>query len=113
MTPYIDNIYDVYLKTDEIIYGLTTDENYNEEIRPKDSFIEFQTKFGNWGAKKEYPTILSFIIAIILPIIGLIFVENQAKYKEIKYGKNNGLTILSLTISLLWWIIFIFIISFL
>ena len=92
-TPYIDNIYDVYFKIDEIL-----SLEFNEE-EPK------LARFGKWGAKKEYPSILSLLIAIVLPLIGFVFVENQAKYKEIKNGKNNGLTITALTISSLWWIV--------
>lgn len=102
-TPTLENIYNVYFKIDEIVF--------NDNNRPLDKFYEMDTRWSKWGAKKEYPGILSLIVAVVLPLIGLTFVENQAKLKEFKYGKNNGLTILSFTISILWWLIVIILIG--
>lgn len=104
-TPCLIDINDVFLKIDTIIYG----EEDNPE-RPIDRYKELESKVNNWGSKKEYPNIVSILVAIFLPLVGLIFVENQAKYKEFKYGKNSLLTIFAITISLVWWLLFIIII---
>ena len=105
-TPCMDNIYDVYFKADDIIYGEVSVDRY-EETRPVDKLIEFENKVDNWGSKKEYPAILSLLVAILLPFLGLIFVSNQSKYKEMKYGKNNGIMIASLIISAIWVVLII------
>ena len=59
-------------------------------------------KLALWGSKKEYPTIISLLIGIFIPIIGLIFVGNQIKFKSDENDKVNGLFLISLLISLIW-----------
>ena len=39
-------------------------------------------KLALWGTKKEYPTIISLIIAVFIPAVGLIFVGNQLRFKS-------------------------------
>ncbi len=57
-----------------------------------------------WGSYKEYPSIVSILISILLPVIGLLFVVNQTRFKTDNDGKAHGLFVVSMIISLLWWI---------
>ena len=59
-------------------------------------------KLALWGTKKEYPTIISLIIAVFIPVVGLIFVGNQLKFKSDEDDKARGLFALALILSLLW-----------
>lgn len=95
----IHRICESYDELNNIVFG----EDYRE---PEEEALLFRIdgKISSWGKKNEYPAILSVLVSIILPLIGLVFVLNQAKYKEFKYGKNSGVMILSITISLLWWL---------
>ena len=70
---------------------------YKEEIQ--DSLLE---KMDGWGAKKEYPSIVSALVGIFLPIIGMLFVMNQVKIKEIKYGRPTGLLTVGVVASAFW-----------
>ena len=54
------------------------------------------------GAKKEYPAIVSVLVALFVPFFGLWFVSNQKEFKELKNGKATGLMGLALFISALW-----------
>lgn len=56
-----------------------------------------------WGTKKEYPSIISILIAILLPIIGFIFVGNQMKFKKDLDGKVHGLFLVSVLLCVIWW----------
>ena len=74
---------------------------------------ELLNKYWGWGSKKEYHSIVSILIAIIFPIIGLAFVNNQAHFKLDKNEKAHGLFLIALLISLLWWgLLFLLIIIF-
>ena len=71
-------------------------------------------KLSLWGTKKEYPTIISILIAVFIPVLGLIFVGNQINFKADNDGKAHGLFALALIVSFLWWaaviiLVFIFI----
>lgn len=54
------------------------------------------------GAKKEYPSIVSVLIALFVPFFGLWFVSNQKEFKELKDGKATGLMAVALVISAFW-----------
>ena len=93
-TAYIDDIYDVYGKLDEIIFK---DREY--EALMKDQLID---KLDGWGAKKEYPSIVSILVALFIPFFGLWFVSNQMEFRKLKNGKATGLMAVALTISVFW-----------
>jgi len=59
-------------------------------------------KLALWGTKKEYHTIISLIIATFIPLVGLIFVGNQLRFKSDENGKAHGIFALALILSLLW-----------
>lgn len=93
-TPDIANVYDSYDKLNEIVFK---DREFTEDV--KDQLID---KLDGWGSKKEYPTIVSILVAIFIPFFGAFFVPNQKKYKELKNGKTTGLMAMALVISTLW-----------
>ena len=93
-TEEIDNVYDVYYKLDEIVF---VDREYDVEI--KDQLID---RLDGWGSKKEYPSIVSVLVALFIPFFGLFFVSNQKEFKELKNGKATGLMAIALVISALW-----------
>ena len=93
-TLQMEDICDVYDKLKEIIFVDRENELENRET--------LEEKLDNWGKKKEYPTIVSILVAMFLPIIGCFFVKNQADYKEFKKGKVSGLMQFSIFISILW-----------
>ena len=64
-------------------------------------------EISRWGAKKEYPNYVSFLIAILLPVIGLIFVSNQKDIKNFRYGKQTRLMSVAISISVIYWLIFL------
>lgn len=100
-TPQLDKVLDTCDKIDEIVFK---DREYKEEIQ--DSLLE---KMDGWGAKKEYPSIVSALVGIFLPIIGMLFVMNQVKIKEIKYGRPTGLITVGVVASAFWILTFIII----
>lgn len=66
--------------------------------------FKIERKIIGWGAKKEYPSIISILVSIFVPIVGLFFVGNQVEYRKLKYGhSSNLLLVLSSIISALWW----------
>ncbi len=65
--------------------------------------MKFFNKLSLWGSKKEYHTSISILISILIPVIGLLFVSNQIKFKTDNDGKAHGLFALAMIISLLWW----------
>ena len=70
-------------------------------------------KYWSWGSKKEYNSIVSILVAIIFPIIGLAFVNNQASFKLDYNHKAHGLFLIALLISVLWWgVLFLLLIIF-
>jgi len=91
---YIDDIYEVYGKLDEIIFK---DREYEPVM--KDQLID---RLDGWGSKKEYPSIVSILIALFVPFFGLWFVSNQKEFKELKNGKATGLMAVALVISAFW-----------
>jgi len=93
-TPEIVDAYEVYGKLDELIFK---DREYEEVI--KDSLLG---KLDGWGSRKEYPAIVSFLVALFIPFFGLSFVQNQVEYKELKNGKASGLMAVAVVISALW-----------
>ena len=103
-TEEIDNVYDVYYKLDEIVF---VDSQYQTEI--KDQLVD---KLDGWGAKKEYPSIVSVLVALFIPFFGLFFVSNQKEFKELKNGKATGLMAIALVISALWVLAIILFIAF-
>ena len=93
-TPEITDACEVYGKLDEIVYK----DRKDEEII-KESLIG---KLDGWGSRKEYPAIVSFLVALFIPFFGLSFVQNQVEYKELKNGKASGLMAVAVVISALW-----------
>ncbi len=93
-TSEIANVYDLYDKLNEIVFK---DREYTEDV--KDQLID---KLDGWGSKREYPTIVSVLVAIFIPFFGVFFVSNQKEFKELKNGKATGLMGMALTISALW-----------
>ena len=93
-TVYIDDVYEVYNKLDEIIF-----KDKEHEVEMKDQVID---KLDGWGSKKEYPSIVSVLVALFVPFFGVWFVSNQKEFKELKNGKATGLMGLALFISALW-----------
>ncbi len=93
-TANIDNVYEVYGKLDEIIF---IDREYENVM--KDQLID---KLDGWGAKREYPSIVSVLIALFVPFFGVWFVSNQKEFKELKNGKATGLMAVALVISAFW-----------
>ena len=93
-TPELDNVYDTYEKLDEIVFK---DREYETII--KDQLYE---KLDGWGSKKEYPAIVSILVAIFLPFFGIFFVMNQNKFRELKNGKATGLMAVAFVISAIW-----------
>ena len=59
-------------------------------------------KLDGWGSRKEYPAIVSFLVALFIPFFGLRFVQNQKEFKELKHGKATGLMAVAVVISTLW-----------
>ncbi len=78
------------------------EEIIEEEFEDK-LYYKVERKIVGWGAIKKYPIILSFLIAIIVPFLGLFFVGNQVDLREIEGKKLTFILGLSLLISLLWW----------
>lgn len=64
--------------------------------------VNILKKYFDWGARKEYATILSIIVAILIPIFGFPFVMNQAQIKEIGHGKINGLMLFAIFVGMLY-----------
>lgn len=95
-----DMIMDIYSSYDRMNECIFQDYEIEET---EYWYYKVEGKVSNWGKRREYPAILSVIISILLPLIGIVFVFNQAKLKEFIYGKNNGLVLLSIVISLFWW----------
>ena len=93
-TPEIVDAYEVYGKLDEIIFK---DREYEEIM--KDQVLD---KLDGWGSRKEYPAIVSFLVALFIPFFGLFFVQNQNKFKELKNGKATGLMAVAYVISAFW-----------
>ena len=93
-TPEIVDAYEVYDKLDELIFK---DREYEEII--KDQVLD---KLDGWGSRKEYPAIVSFLVALFIPFFGLRFVQNQKEFKELKHGKATGLMAVAVVISTLW-----------
>lgn len=93
-TSEIANVYDLYDKLNEIVFK---DREFTEDV--KDQLID---KLDGWGSKREYPTIVSILVAIFIPFFGAFFVSNQKKFKELKNGKATGLMGMALVISTLW-----------
>ena len=93
-TANIQVVYEVYGKLDEIIFK---DREY--ETVMKDQLID---RLDGWGAKKEYPSIVSVLVSLFVPFFGLWFVSNQKDFKELKNGKATGLMAVALVISALW-----------
>ena len=93
-TSEIANVYDLYDKLNEIVFK---DREFTEDV--KDQLID---KLDGWGSKREYPTIVSILVAIFIPFFGAFFVSNQKEFKELKNGKATGLMGMALTISALW-----------
>ena len=93
-TSEIANVYDLYDKLNEIVFK---DREFTGDV--KDQLID---KLDGWSSKREYPTIVSILVAIFIPFFGAFFVLNQKKYKELKNGKTTGLTAIALVISTLW-----------
>ena len=100
----IDNLYDTYYKLDEIIF---VDRENDAEI--KDQLID---RLDGWGSKKEYPSIVSVLVAFFIPFFGLFFVSNQKEFKELKNGKATGRMAVALVISALWVLAIILFIAF-
>ena len=90
----IDNIYDVYYKIDEIVF--IDKENKNVV---KEQLID---KLDGWGSRKEYPSIVSVLVSLFIPLVGVYFVYNQQKFKELKNGKATGLMSVAVVISAIW-----------
>ena len=79
-------------------------EEINEEEFEDKLHYKIERKVVGWGAMKEYPAIVSVLVSIAIPLIGLSFVANQVEYRKLKYGHASGFLLgLSATISLLWW----------
>ncbi len=93
-TPEIVDAYEVYGKLDELIFK---DREYEEIM--KDQVLD---KLDGWGSRKEYPAIVSFLVALFIPFFGLFFVQNQNKFKELKNGKATGLMAVAYVISAFW-----------
>ena len=93
-TPEIIDAYEVYGKLDELIFK---DREYEEIM--KDQVLD---KLDGWGSRKEYPAIVSFLVALFIPFFGLRFVQNQKEFKELKHGKATGLMAVAVVISTLW-----------
>ena len=93
-TPEIVDAYEVYGKLDELIFK---DREYEEIM--KDQVLD---KLDGWGSRKEYPAIVSFLVALFIPFFGLRFVQNQKEFKELKHGKATGLMAVAVVISTLW-----------
>ena len=93
-TPEIIDAYEVYEKLDEIVYK---NREYQEII--KDQLLD---KLDGWGSRKEYPAIVSILIALFIPFFGLFFVQNQNEFKELKNGKATGLMAVAYVISAFW-----------
>lgn len=93
-TVEIDKVYDVYGKLDEIVFlDKETDSNISDQLI---------VKLDGWGSKKEYPSIVSVLVALFIPFFGVFFVSNQKEFKQLKYGKTNSLMTMALIISSLW-----------
>ena len=93
-TPEIVDAYEVYGKLDEIIFK---DREYEEIM--KDQVLD---KLDGWGSRKEYPSIVSVLVALFIPFFGLFFVQNQNEFKELKNGKATGLMAVAYVISAFW-----------
>ena len=79
-------------------------EEIDEEEFDDNTHPTMDKKITNWGSMKEYPAIVSVLVAIFVPIAGLFFVGNQVEYRKLKYGhSSNLLLVLSSIISALWW----------
>jgi hypothetical protein len=102
-TPEIVDAYEVYGKLDELIFK---DREYEEIM--KDQVLD---KLDGWGSRKEYPAIVSFLVALFIPFLGLYFVKNQMEYKELKNGKATGLMAVALVIGAFWVFLIILIIN--
>ena len=93
-TPELVDAYEVYGKLDEIIFK---DREYEEIM--KDQVLD---KLDGWGSRKEYPSIVSVLVALFIPFFGLFFVQNQNEFKELKNGKATGLMAVAYVISAFW-----------
>ena len=93
-TPELDKVYKTYEKLDEIVFV----DRKNEAVIKE----QLCDKLDGWGAKKEYPTIVSVLVALFIPFFGTWFVLNQKEFKKIKNGKATGLMAVALVISALW-----------
>lgn len=102
-TPEIIDAFEVYGKLDEIVFK---DREYEEIM--KDQVLD---KLDGWGSKKEYPAIVSVLVALFIPFVGLYFVKNQMEYKELKNGKATGLMAVALVIGAFWIFLIILIIN--
>lgn len=103
-TPLVDNVYDVYNKLDELIF--------NNDISREDNIQATSTSgLNGWGAKKEYPSIVSVLVSLFIPFFGLYFVYNQSELKGMKNGKKTGLMGVAALISSLWFIAIVLVVA--
>ena len=79
------------------------EEEINEEEFKDNIFYKMERGIVNWGSRKKYPTIVSFIIAIVIPIFGLYFVNNQVELRKIEGKAPNHILVLAAIVVLLWW----------
>ena len=80
------------------------EEDIDEEEFEDNLYLKSERKIIGWGAMKEYPAIISVLVSIFVPIVGLFFVGNQIEYRKKKYGhSSNLLLVLSSIISAIWW----------
>ncbi len=93
-TEEIDDVYDAYDKINEIVF---VNREYQTEVN--DQLID---KLNGWGAKKEYPSIISVLVALFIPFFGMFFVSNQEKFKKMKNGKATGLMAVAFVFGLIW-----------
>lgn len=86
------------------IFVTLEEEKMEEKEEFKDNlYFKIERGLLGWGATKKYPTILSLIIAIIVPVLGLFFVNNQVGLRKIEGKKPNHILVLAIIITTIWW----------